>query len=138
AARPISTAGLVDSRTGRVHARARSRRRTQRPRPALVVVLLGSLRSDQCGGFRGHRGATRAQATHRLPGFGPRQTGASTDLAGRIAGTGRHPPLAVFVGKLTTATAAWDAGHGWLALIVMLNSVLSLFYYLRWIGPAFA
>lgn len=48
------------------------------------------------------------------------------------------PPLAVFVGKLTTATAAWDAGHGWLALIVMLNSVLSLFYYLRWIGPAFA
>src|SRR5699024_4197939 len=48
------------------------------------------------------------------------------------------PPLAVFVGKLTTATAAWDAGHGWLTFVVMLNSLLSLFYYLRWIGPAFA
>jgi NADH-quinone oxidoreductase subunit N len=48
------------------------------------------------------------------------------------------PPLAVFVGKLTTATAAWDGGHGWLALVVMLNSVLSLFYYLRWFAPAFA
>ncbi|APX34596.1 NADH-quinone oxidoreductase subunit N [Brachybacterium sp. P6-10-X1] len=48
------------------------------------------------------------------------------------------PPLAVFVGKLTTATAAWDGGHGWLALLVMLNSVLSLFYYLRWFGPVFA
>lgn len=48
------------------------------------------------------------------------------------------PPLAVFVGKLTTATAAWDGGHGWLALVVMLNSLLSLFYYLRWFGPVFA
>ncbi|MCW2134133.1 NADH-quinone oxidoreductase subunit N [Arthrobacter sp. VKM Ac-2550] len=48
------------------------------------------------------------------------------------------PPLAVFVGKLTTATAAWDGGHGWLALAVMLNSLLSLFYYLRWFAPVFA
>ena len=48
------------------------------------------------------------------------------------------PPLAVFIGKLTTATAAWDGGHGWLAAVVMLNSVLSLFYYLRWFGPVFA
>lgn len=47
------------------------------------------------------------------------------------------PPLAVFVGKLTTATAAWDGGHAWLAAMVMLNSVLSLFYYLRWFGPVF-
>lgn len=48
------------------------------------------------------------------------------------------PPLALFVGKLTTATAAWDGGYAWLALLVMLNSVLSLFYYLRWFGPVFA
>ncbi|HCG55906.1 MAG TPA: NADH-quinone oxidoreductase subunit N [Brevibacterium sp.] len=48
------------------------------------------------------------------------------------------PPLAVFVGKFTTATAAWDGGHGWLALLVMINSLLSLFYYLRWFGPVFA
>ncbi|MFC6256086.1 NADH-quinone oxidoreductase subunit N, partial [Kocuria oceani] len=42
------------------------------------------------------------------------------------------------VGKLTTATAAWDGGHGWLVLVVVLNSVLSLFYYLRWFAPVFA
>lgn len=48
------------------------------------------------------------------------------------------PPLAVFVGKFTTATAAWDGGHGWLALLVMLNSLISLFYYIRWFGPVFA
>ncbi|MGV9807366.1 NADH-quinone oxidoreductase subunit N [Micromonospora chersina] len=47
------------------------------------------------------------------------------------------PPTAVFVGKLTTATAAWDGGYAWLAVVVFGNSVLSLFYYLRWITPTY-
>lgn len=47
------------------------------------------------------------------------------------------PPTAVFVGKLTTATAAWDGGHPWLAAVVFVNSLVSLFYYLRWIVPVF-
>lgn len=47
------------------------------------------------------------------------------------------PPTAVFVGKLTTASAAWDGDLAWLALVVMVNSVASLFYYLRWIIPVF-
>jgi len=47
------------------------------------------------------------------------------------------PPTAVFVGKLTTATAAWDGGWAWLALAVVVNSLVSLFYYLRWLVPAF-
>lgn len=46
------------------------------------------------------------------------------------------PPTAVFVGKLTTASAAWDGGLAWLAAVVMVNSVASLFYYLRWLAPA--
>lgn len=47
------------------------------------------------------------------------------------------PPTAVFVGKLTTATAAWDGGQSWLAVIVFINTLISLFYYLRWIIPSF-
>src|SRR5699024_11015442 len=47
------------------------------------------------------------------------------------------PPLSVFVGKLTTASAVWEAGYGWLTLMVVLNSLLSLFYYLRWFSPVF-
>ncbi|MDA3641298.1 NADH-quinone oxidoreductase subunit N [Mycobacterium xenopi] len=47
------------------------------------------------------------------------------------------PPTAVFVGKLTTATAAWDGGQSWLAVVVFVNSLISLFYYLRWIIPSF-
>lgn len=47
------------------------------------------------------------------------------------------PPTAVFVGKLTTATAAWDGRQAWLAVVVFVNSLISLFYYLRWIIPVF-
>lgn len=47
------------------------------------------------------------------------------------------PPTAVFVGKLTTTAAAWDGGHAWLAVVVFVNTVVSLFYYLRWIAPAY-
>ncbi|SCG60125.1 NADH-quinone oxidoreductase subunit N [Micromonospora halophytica] len=47
------------------------------------------------------------------------------------------PPTVVFIGKLTTATAAWDGGHGWLAVVVFANTLISLFYYLRWIVPTY-
>ncbi len=47
------------------------------------------------------------------------------------------PPTAVFVGKLTTATAAWDAGLAWLTVVVFVNTLVSLFYYLRWVAPAY-
>ncbi|WP_432534674.1 NADH-quinone oxidoreductase subunit N [Kineococcus arenarius] len=47
------------------------------------------------------------------------------------------PPTAVFIGKLTTFTAAWDGGATWLVVLAALNTVASLFYYLRWLGPVF-
>lgn len=46
------------------------------------------------------------------------------------------PPTGVFAGKLTVFTAAFDAGLGWLAVLAAVNTVASLFYYLRWIAPA--
>jgi NADH-quinone oxidoreductase subunit N len=45
------------------------------------------------------------------------------------------PPTAVFVGKLTVFTAAVDGGMAWLAVLAVLNTVASVFYYLRWIVP---
>lgn len=47
------------------------------------------------------------------------------------------PPTAVFTGKLLTTVAVWDGGFAWLAVVVFLNSLASLFYYLRWIAPVF-
>jgi NADH-quinone oxidoreductase subunit N len=46
------------------------------------------------------------------------------------------PPTAVFLGKLTVFTAAVDGGFGWLAVLAVVNTVASVFYYLRWIAPA--
>lgn len=41
------------------------------------------------------------------------------------------PPTAGFMGKFYVFTAAVKSGHVWLAVIAVLNSVLSLAYYLR-------
>ncbi|MFF3604276.1 NADH-quinone oxidoreductase subunit N [Streptomyces sp. NPDC002463] len=46
------------------------------------------------------------------------------------------PPTAVFVGKLEAFTAAFDGGYAWLAVLAAVNTVASLFYYLRLILPA--
>lgn len=46
------------------------------------------------------------------------------------------PPTGVFAGKLAVFTAAFEAGLGWLVVVAVVNTVASLFYYLRWIAPA--
>ncbi|MEU0467045.1 NADH-quinone oxidoreductase subunit N [Amycolatopsis sp. NPDC006131] len=46
------------------------------------------------------------------------------------------PPTGVFAGKLTVFTAAYDGGFAWLVVVAAINTVASLFYYLRWIAPA--
>lgn len=47
------------------------------------------------------------------------------------------PPTAVFAGKLAVFTATWDGALAWLVVVAAVNTVASLFYYLRWIAPAF-
>ncbi|MCE3555463.1 NADH-quinone oxidoreductase subunit N [Pseudonocardia sp. RS11V-5] len=47
------------------------------------------------------------------------------------------PPTAVFLGKLAVFTAAVDGGMAWLTVLAIVNTVASLFYYLRWIAPLF-
>ena len=46
------------------------------------------------------------------------------------------PPTAVFAGKLTVFTAAFDGGLLWLVVLGAVNTVASVFYYLRWVVPA--
>lgn len=47
------------------------------------------------------------------------------------------PPLAGFAGKLALFAATIDAGYAWLAVLAVLNSVLSLAYYARFLGPMY-
>ncbi|MGH9165509.1 MAG: NADH-quinone oxidoreductase subunit N, partial [Acidimicrobiales bacterium] len=47
------------------------------------------------------------------------------------------PPLPGFTAKLTLFSAVIDAGYGWLAVLAVANTVVSLVYYLRLLGPAY-
>ncbi len=62
--------------------------------------------------------------------------GLAVALVVALLGLVGTPPTAVFVGKLTTVTAAWDGGMVWLTVAVLVNTLASLFYYLRWVAPA--
>lgn len=48
------------------------------------------------------------------------------------------PPTAVFVGKLAVFLAAADGAMMWLVVLAAVNTVASVFYYLRWIAPSAA
>jgi NADH-quinone oxidoreductase subunit N len=43
----------------------------------------------------------------------------------------------VFLGKLEIFTATIDGGYTWLTALAVANTIASLFYYLRWLAPAF-
>ncbi len=62
--------------------------------------------------------------------------GLAVALVVALLGLVGTPPTAVFVGKATTAVAAWDGGMAWLTVALFVNTLISLFYYLRWVAPA--
>jgi NADH-quinone oxidoreductase subunit N len=66
-----------------------------------------------------------------------RQPALALTLVIALLGLVGTPPTAVFVGKLTAFAAVLDAGYGWLAAAAALNTVASVFYYLRWLAPTF-
>ena len=47
------------------------------------------------------------------------------------------PPTAGFVGKLYLFIAVWHSGLYWLAVVAVLNSVVSLYYYFRIVRAMF-
>ena len=66
-----------------------------------------------------------------------RHPGLALTLLVCLLGLVGTPPTAVFVGKLTVFSAALDGGLGWLVVVAAVNTVASVFYYLRWIAPTF-
>ncbi len=47
------------------------------------------------------------------------------------------PPLGGFTAKLLLMSAVIDSGYAWLAVLTVINSAISLFYYARVMGPAY-
>ncbi|MFC5136774.1 NADH-quinone oxidoreductase subunit N [Actinomycetospora rhizophila] len=78
-----------------------------------------------------------ARTIEDFRGLGRRRPLLAIALVVCLLGLVGTPPTAVFVGKLTAFTAAFDGGMAWLAVLAAANTVASLFYYLRWITPLF-
>lgn len=79
----------------------------------------------------------RARTIVGYRGLASRRPGLAAVLVISLLGLVGTPPTGVFLGKLQVFTAAIDGGYGWLAGLAVINTVASLFYYLRWLAPAF-
>jgi NADH-quinone oxidoreductase subunit N len=79
----------------------------------------------------------RARTLEDYRGLARRHPGLAAVLVVCLLGLVGTPPTAVFVGKLTVFTAAIDGGLAWLAVLAVVNTIASVFYYLRWIAPSF-
>ena len=47
------------------------------------------------------------------------------------------PPLSGFVAKLLLFLVAIEVGYTWLAIVAAINTVISIFYYVRVLAPAY-
>jgi NADH-quinone oxidoreductase subunit N len=66
-----------------------------------------------------------------LTGLSARHPAVAAAMLVFMLSLGGIPPTAGFMGKLWLFGAAIDAGYIWLAVIAVLNSALSLYYYVR-------
>lgn len=104
--------------------------------PSLLLYLTGYTVTN-IAAFAVTTALPRRRELAAYRGLSREQPRLAVALAVALLGLVGTPPTVVFVGKLTTATAAWDGGMAWLAVAVLVNTLVSLFYYLRWIAPAF-
>jgi NADH-quinone oxidoreductase subunit N len=101
-----------------------------------ALFYLGGYAVTNLGAFAVVCALPRAATIGEYRGLVRRRPWLAVSLVVFLLGLVGTPPTAVFVGKLTVFTATIDAGLGWLAVVAALNTVASVFYYLRWIAPA--
>ncbi|MEK6440939.1 NADH-quinone oxidoreductase subunit N [Pseudonocardia sp. T1-2H] len=104
--------------------------------PGLLFYLAGYAVTN-LGAFAVVAALPRARTLDDMRGLARRAPAPAGALVVCLLGLIGTPPTAVFLGKLTLFTAAVDGGMAWLAVVAIVNTVASVFYYLRWIAPAF-
>ncbi|GAA1210003.1 NADH-quinone oxidoreductase subunit N [Pseudonocardia alaniniphila] len=104
--------------------------------PGLLFYLAGYAVTN-LGAFAVVAALPAARTLDDYRGLARRLPGLAAALVVCLLGLVGTPPTAVFLGKLTVFTAAIDGGFAWLAVLAVVNTVASVFYYLRWIAPAF-
>ncbi|MDN5748760.1 MAG: NADH-quinone oxidoreductase subunit N [Pseudonocardia sp.] len=105
--------------------------------PPALGCYLAAYAVTNLGAFAVVAALPRAHTLADYRGVGTRHRWLALSLVVCLLGLIGTPPTAVFVGKLTVFTAAIDAGLAWLAVVAVLNTMASVFYYLRWILPVF-
>jgi NADH-quinone oxidoreductase subunit N len=104
--------------------------------PALLYYAAGYAVTN-LGAFAVVAALPHARTIEDHRGMARRHPALAVALVVCLLGLIGTPPTAVFVGKLVVFTAAVDGGFAWLAVVAVVNTVASVFYYLRWIAPAF-
>jgi NADH-quinone oxidoreductase subunit N len=110
--------------------------RAELAQPALLFYLAGYAITN-LGAFAVVAALPGARTLDDYSGMARHRPALATALVVCLLSLIGTPPTAVFVGKLTVFTAAVEGGLGWLAVLAVVNTVASVFYYLRWIMPAF-
>lgn len=108
--------------------------RADSARDALLFYLAGYAVTN-VGAFAVAAALPRRNTLEDYRGLIGSHPGLSLALILSLLGLIGTPPLAVFIGKLGAFSVAIDGGYTWLAAVAAINTVASVFYYLRWISP---
>lgn len=109
--------------------------RTDLAYPALAIYLAGYAVTN-IGAFAAAAALPQARTLTQWAEASRGRPGLVLSLVVVLLGLVGTPPTAVFVAKLAVFSAAADGALGWLVVLAAVNTVASLFYYLRWFGPA--
>ena len=99
-----------------------------------LLFYLAAYAATNLGAFAVVTDLPHAPTLISYHGLARRHPGLAAVLLICLLGT---PPTGVFFGKLEVFTATIDGGYAWLTALAVVNTVASLFYYLRWLMPAF-
>ena len=102
-----------------------------------LLFYLAAYAATNLGAFAVVAALPHAATLTSYRGLARRHPGLAAVLVICLLGLVGTPPASVFVGKLEIFTATIDGGYAWLAALAVANTVASLFYYLRWLAPAF-
>ena len=102
-----------------------------------LLFYLAAYAATNIGAFAVVTELPHAPTLASYRGLARRHPGLAAVLLICLLGLVGTPPTAVFFGKLEIFTATIDGGYSWLAALAVANTVASLFYYLRWLAPAF-
>jgi NADH-quinone oxidoreductase subunit N len=84
------------------------------------------------GAFADHLPRERRLRQRVRASFGPSRSARTAALASALPAVARrNPPTAGFIGKYYLFSAAMKEGYAWLAVLAVVMSAVSLFYYFR-------